>query len=215
MPEIERPRSRRSGARGLRSAGDTDPPERHTTVAQDVPAAHDGSAWKVLPARHHNPRDRPHDRPLRQRARFSAHRPRRGRAGAHEEAARELAGLRDDDAGIWFADLVGQQRHLSTLAGVLCATALCDDDFTCRRRRSAEHHSHRRRTHRRHRRRRPSRWLTAGLPSAGSASRPAVGPGRAVAHRAGARAQRRGWELYWARAELETAAATWMRGDQV
>jgi hypothetical protein len=50
-------------------------------------------------------------------------------AGEHEDAARELAGLCDDDAGRRFADLEPEQRHLETLAAVLCATALCDDDL--------------------------------------------------------------------------------------
>ncbi|MBI3691228.1 MAG: hypothetical protein HY239_11410, partial [Mycolicibacterium aromaticivorans] len=50
-------------------------------------------------------------------------------AGEHEDAAAELTGLRDDDAAQRFADLEPEQRHLATLAGVLCATALCDDDL--------------------------------------------------------------------------------------
>ena len=122
-------------------------------------------------------------------------------AGEHEEAARELAGLTDD-------------RHLHTLAAVLCAAALCDDDLHVS---AAE------------------LWqniipvvdgLTGGtddadqlLVAAGIAyGRFCVETGRLDEadqwlHRAGARAQRRGWGLYWARAELETAAAMWMRGD--
>ncbi|WP_194163666.1 hypothetical protein [Mycolicibacterium sp. P1-5] len=135
-------------------------------------------------------------------------------AGDHEEAARELAGLCDDDAARTFPDLEPEQRHLETLAGVLCATALCDDDLHVQ---AAE------------------LWqniipivggLTAGtdeadqlLVAAGIAyGRFCVETGRLDEgeqwlHRAGARAQRREWELYWARAELETAAAKWMRGD--
>nr|WP_240163260.1 hypothetical protein [Mycolicibacterium sphagni] len=135
-------------------------------------------------------------------------------AGDHEDAATELAGLRDDDAAHRFADLASEQHHLSTLAGVLCATALCDDDLHVP---AAE------------------LWqniipivegLTDGtddadqlLVAAGIAyGRFCVETGRLAEgdlwlHRAGARAKRRGWELYWARAELETAAATWMRGD--
>jgi hypothetical protein len=135
-------------------------------------------------------------------------------AGDHEEAARELAGLHDDDAARRFASLEPEQRHLSTLAGVLCATALCDDDLHVPA---------------------AALWqniipivdgLTDGsdeadqlLVAAGLAyGRFCVETGRLAEgdqwlHRAGARAQRRGWELYWARAELETAAATWMRGD--
>jgi hypothetical protein len=135
-------------------------------------------------------------------------------AGDHEEAARELTGLRDDDAAHRFTELEPEQSHLSTLAGVLCATALCDDDLHVP---AAE------------------LWqniipivdgLTDGtdeadqlLVAAGLAyGRFCVETGRLAEgdqwlHRAGARAQRRGWQLYWARAELETAAATWMRGD--
>jgi hypothetical protein len=135
-------------------------------------------------------------------------------AGDHEEAARELAGLHDDEAAHRFAGLEPEQRHLSTLAGVLCATALCDDDLHVPA---------------------AALWqniipivdgLTGGtdeadqlLVAAGIAyGRFCVETGRLVEgeqwlHRAGARAQRRGWELYWARAELESATATWMRGD--
>ena len=135
-------------------------------------------------------------------------------AGEHEEAARELAGLRDDDSAQRFADLAPEQRHLSTLAGVLCATALCDDDLHV-----------------------PAAALWQNiipiidgltdssddadqlLVAAGIAyGRFCVETGRLAEgdqwlHRAGARAHRRGWELYWARAELETAAASWLRGD--
>lgn len=135
-------------------------------------------------------------------------------AGDHEDAATELAGLHDDDAARRFTGLAPEQRHLSTLAGVLCATALCDDDLHVP---AAE------------------LWqdiipivegLTDGtdeadqlLVAAGIAyGRFCVETGRLAEgdqwlHRAGARAKRRGWELYRARAELETAAATWMRGD--
>jgi hypothetical protein len=135
-------------------------------------------------------------------------------AGEHEEAARELAGLRDDDAARRFADLAPEQRHLETLAGVLCATTLCDDDLHVP---AAE------------------LWqniipivdgLSAGtdeadqlLVAAGLAyGRFCVETGRLDEgeqwlRRAGARAQRREWGLYWARAELETAAAMWLRGD--
>ncbi len=135
-------------------------------------------------------------------------------AGDHEDAVRELAGLRDDPTAGRFADLEAEQRHLSTLAAVLCATALCDDDLHV----SAA-----------------ALWctiipvvdeLTGGsdeadqlLVAAGIAyGRFCVETGRLAEgerwlHRAGARAQHRGWELYWARAELESAAAAWLRGD--
>jgi len=135
-------------------------------------------------------------------------------AGEHEEAARELAGLQGDEAGDRFADLAPEQHHLSTLAGVLCATALCDDDLHVPA---------------------AALWqniipIVDGLPdgtdeadqllvAAGIAyGRFCVETGRLAEgdqwlHRASARAQRREWQLYWARAELETAAATWMRGD--
>lgn len=135
-------------------------------------------------------------------------------AGDHEEAGRELAGLRDDDAAHRFADLGSEQRHWSALAGVLCATALCDDDLHV-----------------------PAAQLWQDvlpivegltgdtdeadqlLVAAGLAyGRFCVETGRfdegeQWLRRAGARAQRRAWQLYWARAELECAAAAWMRGD--
>ncbi|WP_445165337.1 hypothetical protein ACTXG7_15545 [Mycolicibacterium sp. Dal123E01] len=135
-------------------------------------------------------------------------------AGDHEDAARELQDLRDDEAAERFADLAPEQHHLSTLAGVLCAIALCDDDLHVPA---------------------AALWqniipvvdgLTDGtddtdqlLVAAGIAyGRFCVETGRLAEgeqwlHRAGARAQRREWGLYWARAELETAAAAWMRGD--
>ncbi|KDF02270.1 hypothetical protein Y900_025875 [Mycolicibacterium aromaticivorans JS19b1 = JCM 16368] len=135
-------------------------------------------------------------------------------AGDHEDAAAELARLRDDNTAQRFADLEPEQRHLATLAGVLCATALCDDDLHV----PAAH-----------------LWqdiipVIAGLAggtddadqllvAAGLAyGRFCVETGRLEEgeqwlRRAGARSQRREWTLYWARAELETAAAMWMRGD--
>ncbi|MCX2929543.1 hypothetical protein ORI20_04610 [Mycobacterium sp. CVI_P3] len=135
-------------------------------------------------------------------------------AGDHEEAATELAGLHDDEAGQQLPDLEAEQRHLSTLAAVLCATALCDDDLHVPA---------------------SALWqeiipivdgLTDGtddadqlLVAAGIAygrfcvETGRLGEGEQWLHRAGARAQRREWGLYWARAELETAAAAWMRGD--
>lgn len=135
-------------------------------------------------------------------------------AGDHEEAAAELADLQADEAAHRFADLAPEQHHLATLAAVLCATALCDDDLHVPA---------------------ATLWqniipvvegLTDGtdeadqlLVAAGIAyGRFCVETGRLAEgdewlRRAGARAQRRGWQLYWARAELETAAATWLRGD--
>lgn len=135
-------------------------------------------------------------------------------AGDHEDAARELTGLRDDDAVRRFTDLEPEQRHWSMLASVLCATALCDDDLHV-----------------------PAAQLwrdviaTVDALAGGSddADQLLVAAGLAYGrfcvetgrldegeqwlHRAGARAQHRGWGLYWARAELERAAAAWMRGD--
>ncbi|MBB3751683.1 tetratricopeptide (TPR) repeat protein [Mycolicibacterium sp. BK634] len=135
-------------------------------------------------------------------------------AGEHEEAARELAGLDEDEAPRRFADLAAEQRHLVTLAGVLCATALCDDDLHVPA---------------------AALWqniipVVEGLPEGTDETdqllvatgiaygRFCVETGRLAEgdqwlHRASARAQRREWQLYWARAELETAAATWLRGD--
>ncbi|AQT80021.1 hypothetical protein B1R94_13210 [Mycolicibacterium litorale] len=135
-------------------------------------------------------------------------------AGDHEGAARELAGLRCDDAAQRFTELEPEQRHWSTLAGVLCATALTDDDMHV-----------------------PAAQLWRDIipivdtltANTGEADQLLVAAGLAYGrfcvetgrldegeqwlHRAGARAQRRGWGLYWARAELERAAAAWLRGD--
>ncbi|GAY15871.1 hypothetical protein [Mycobacterium sp. shizuoka-1] len=135
-------------------------------------------------------------------------------AGEHEDAARELAGLRDDEAGNRFPDLQTGQHQLANLAGVLCATALGDDDLHVPA---------------------AALWqdlipLVEGLAGDGDdADQLLVAAGIAYGRfcvetgrlaegeqwlqRAGARAQRRGWGLYWARAELETAAAAWIRGD--
>jgi hypothetical protein len=134
--------------------------------------------------------------------------------GDHEEASRELTALQDDEHTHRFADLEADQQHLSTLAGILCATALCDDDLHVRA---------------------AALWRTiipviedlAGnsdeadqlLVAGGIAyGRFCVETGRLAEgeqwlHRAAGRAQRRDWKLYCARAELETAAASWIRGD--
>lgn len=134
--------------------------------------------------------------------------------GEHEAAATELATLQDDDCTRRFNDLAAEQAHLAALAGVLCATALCDDDLHARA---------------------AALWRTIipvlddltdtsdstdQLLVAGGLAygRFCVETGRLAEgerwlHRAAARAQRRDWKLYCARAELETAAASWIRGD--
>ena len=128
--------------------------------------------------------------------------------GDHEDAARELVALQDDECAQRFTDLEAHRLHLSTLAGVLCATALCDDDLHVRA---------------------AALWRTIipvieGLTDdSDEANQLLVAGGIAYGrfcvetgrldegeqwlHRAAARAQRRGWALYCARAELETAAA--------
>lgn len=121
--------------------------------------------------------------------------------GDHEEALGELTGLQDD-------------RHLSALAGVLCATALCDDDLHVRAadlwrniipvidELAGDTDS-------------SDQLLVAGGLAYGRfcIETGRLDEGEQWLQRAGARAQRRGWELYCARAELETAAASWIRGD--
>ena len=61
--------------------------------------------------------------------------------GEHEAAATELAALQDDDCTRRFDDLAAEQAHLAALAGVLCATALCDDDLHARAALWRDHHS--------------------------------------------------------------------------
>ncbi|WP_167100996.1 hypothetical protein [Mycobacterium sp. DL592] len=134
--------------------------------------------------------------------------------GEHEAAATELVALQDDDCVQRFPDLAADRQHLGALAGVLCATALSDDDLHPRAAALwrkiipviddlTE----------------PSDAVDQLLVTGGLAyGRFCVETGRLAEgeqwlHRAGARAQRRDWKLYCARAELETAAASWMRGD--
>ncbi len=134
--------------------------------------------------------------------------------GEHEQAALELAILQDDEGGQRFPELAADQQHLATLAGVLCATALADDDLHARAAalwrnvipvidQLAE----------------PSDAVDQVLVAGGLAyGRFCVETGRLAEgeqwlQRAGARAQRRDWTLYCARAELEKAAASWIRGD--
>lgn len=134
--------------------------------------------------------------------------------GDHEDAARELSALETDRCAQRFVDLQDDRRHLSTLAAVLCATALADDDLHVRA---------------------SSLWraiipVIEGLTdSSDEADQLLVAGGIAYGRfcvetgrleegeqwlrRAGARAQRREWALYGARADLETAAASWIRGD--
>lgn len=134
--------------------------------------------------------------------------------GEHEQAATELDALGDDDCVHRFPELTADRRQLAALAGVLCASALADDDLHARAAalwrniipvidELAE----------------PSDAADQLLVAGGLAyGRFCVETGRLAEgeqwlHRAGARAERRDWKLYGARAELEMAAASWVRGD--
>lgn len=134
--------------------------------------------------------------------------------GEHEQAAVELAALGDDDCVARFDALAAERQHLMALAGVLCATALADDDLHARA---------------------AALWRTI-IPVVDELTEPSddadqllvagglaygrfcvetgrLDEGEQWLRRAGARAQRRDWALYCARAELESAAASWIRGD--
>ena len=134
--------------------------------------------------------------------------------GEHEDAAGELTALHGDECAQQFTDLQSERLHLSTLADILCATALCDDDLHVRAAalwrsiipvidgltdNSDE----------------ADQLLVAGGIAYGRfcVETGRLDEGEQWLHRAAARAQRRGWALYCARAELETAAASWIRGD--
>ena len=134
--------------------------------------------------------------------------------GDHEEAEGELTALQDDECARRFADLEAEQRHLSTLAGILCATALCDDDLHVRAAvlwrniiPSIETLTDNSDS--------TDQLLVAGGLAYGRfcVETGRLDEGEQWLRRAGARAQRRGWQLYCARADLETAAASWLRGD--
>ncbi|AXN52609.1 hypothetical protein DSM43518_03919 [Mycobacterium marinum] len=135
--------------------------------------------------------------------------------GDHEGAAQQLTALADS-AGAEFPDLAGEHRLLLTHARILCASALCDDDL----------HTHA-----------VPNWESVlealNRPDTGSDAEysdhlwvyGATAYGRFCGEtgrlseaepwlrRAGARAQARGWELAFARTQLERAAAHWLVGD--
>lgn len=132
--------------------------------------------------------------------------------GDHEGSATELASLCDNDSGP--GDLDDEHRYLCTYAHVLCAVALCDDDLHVRSASlwenviddieragdSGERDDH--------------VWVTAAT----GYGRFCVETGRLPEaepwlRRAQARAERNGWELAAARAQLERAAARWVAND--
>jgi len=136
--------------------------------------------------------------------------------GDHDGAAAALEKLNDATSDGDFADLADEHTYLRTLAQVLCAAALCDDDLHTRSlplwgqvlnavdqsRDGGEFTDH---------------LLVTAATAYG---RFCVETGRLSEaepwlRRAGARAQQRGWELATARTQLERAAACWSVGDHV
>jgi tetratricopeptide (TPR) repeat protein len=136
--------------------------------------------------------------------------------GDHDGAAAALEKLNDATSDGDFADLADEHTYLRTLAQVLCATALCDDDLHARSlplwgqvlnavdqsRDGGEFTDH---------------LLVTAATAYG---RFCVETGRLSEaepwlRRAGARAQQSGWELATARTQLERAAACWSVGDHV
>jgi hypothetical protein len=134
--------------------------------------------------------------------------------GDHDGAAAALAVLSDTDSDDDFADLTDEHTYLRTYAQVLCAAALCDDDLHVRSvplweqvlggidqlSAAGEFADH---------------LLIAAATAYG---RFCVETGRLAEaepwlHRAGGKAQARGWELANARTQLERAAACWSVGD--
>jgi tetratricopeptide (TPR) repeat protein len=136
--------------------------------------------------------------------------------GDHDGAAAALEKLNGATSDRDFADLADEHAHLRTLAQVLCATALCDDDLHARSlplweqvlnavdqsRDGGEFTDH---------------LLVTAATAYG---RFCVETGRLSEaepwlRRAGARAQQCGWELATTRTQLERAAACWLVGDHV
>lgn len=133
--------------------------------------------------------------------------------GDHEAAAAALAVLTDDTSA--FADLADELRYLVVHAQIICAVALCDDDL---------HVSS------------VPLWekVIDAIDGPGTGSefddqllvlggtaygRFCVETGRLHEaepwlQRAGARAQKRGWELATARTKLERSTASWTAGDR-
>jgi tetratricopeptide (TPR) repeat protein len=132
--------------------------------------------------------------------------------GDHEGAATALAVLGDADSDGDFADLADEHVHLVTHAQILCATALCDDDLHVRsvplwdQVLSAMDHLN------------DSEFDDQlRVTAATTYGRFCVETGRLSEaepwlRRAGARAQARGWELAYARTQLERAAIYWSVG---
>lgn len=135
--------------------------------------------------------------------------------GDHETAAAGLLALTDNTAG-GFADLDAEHRFLITYARILCAVALCDDDLHVRS---------------------VPLWeqVLDAIDSTGDGDDfgdyllvvGATGYGRFCVEtgrlaeaqpwlqRAGARAQRHGWQLAVARTQLERSTAAWAANDRV
>jgi hypothetical protein len=133
--------------------------------------------------------------------------------GDHEAAEAALLVLADDASAAPFPDLAGEHAYLNTYARIVCAVALCDDDLHVRS---------------------VPLWEQVidaiDRPDTGSEfddnllvlggtayGRFCVETGRLPEaepwlQRAGARAQKRGWELATARTKLERATASWLEG---
>jgi hypothetical protein len=135
--------------------------------------------------------------------------------GDHEAAEAGLLGLTDDPSAATFPDLADEHRFYITYARILCATALCDDDLHVDSVPLWEH-------------------VIEAIDGPGDGSefddhllvlgataygRFCVETGRLTEaepwlRRAGARAQRREWELATARTQLERATAAWAANDR-
>jgi hypothetical protein len=135
--------------------------------------------------------------------------------GDHDHAAAALAAL-TAGADAHFPVLAAEHAYLVTYAQVLCATSLCDDDLhvqsiplwekvlTALDHQTADDEA--------------TDFLR--VTAATAYGRYCVETGRLFEaepwlRRAGARAQANGWELAWARTQLERAAAAWSGRDRV
>jgi hypothetical protein len=135
--------------------------------------------------------------------------------GDHEAAEAGLLVLTGDTSNT-FPDLAAEHAFLITYARILCATALCDDDLHVRSvplwedvLKTIETSSG------------DGEFDDFLLVQAGTAyGRFCVETGRLSEaepwlHRAGARAQKRGWKLATARTQFERSTARWAAGDRV
>jgi tetratricopeptide (TPR) repeat protein len=133
--------------------------------------------------------------------------------GDHESAEAALSVLTDDSSAL--ADLTDELRYLVVHAQIICAAALCDDDLHVRSvplwekvveaiERPGDGNVF------------DDQLLVLGGTAYG---RFCIETGRLSEaepwlQRAGARAQKRGWELATARTKLERATASWTAGDR-